>query len=289
VTAASQAIDVVHREVSADYFRTMRVPLRRGRPFTSADRAGAPPVVIVNESLARAWFPNEDPIGRRVSPDREPDSTTNWSTVVGVVGDEHQESPAAEPKMEVFAPLWQEDARGMVLVARTGGDPAATAPAIRRVVAELDPSLAIRSTETLKEVAARSVALPRFLMTLLVVFAAVGVTLAVVGVYGVLAQVVRQRTREMGIRIALGAGSGDVQWMVVRHGLGLAAAGLAIGAAVALVAARALRGLLYGVPAADPLTFAAAVGVLAMTVLAASWLPARRASQADPAIALRAE
>jgi putative ABC transport system permease protein len=126
-------------------------------------------------------------------------------------------------------------------------------------------------------------------MTLLVAFAVVGVTLAVVGVYGVLAQIVRQRTRELGIRIALGAGSGDVQWLVVRHGLALAAAGLAIGAAVALVASGAVRGLLYGVPAVDPLTFAAAVAVLGLTVLAASWIPARRAGRADPAVTLRAE
>ncbi len=289
VTAASQAIDVVHRDVSPDYFRTLRVPLRRGRPFTGADRADAPPVVIVNETLARAWFPAEDPIGQRVSFDRAPDSTSSWFTIVGVVGDEHQVSPAEAPKMEVFRPAQQEDSRGMVLVARTGGDPAAAAPAIHRLVAELDPGLAIRSTETLDDVAARAVALQRFLMTLLVVFAVVGVTLAVVGVYGVLAQIVRQRTRELGIRIALGAGRGDVQWLVVRHGLALAAAGIAIGTAVAVVATRAVRGLLFGVPAADPVTFAAAVTVLALTVLAASWIPAQRASRADPAIALRAE
>jgi putative ABC transport system permease protein len=191
--------------------------------------------------------------------------------------------------MEVFAPAHQDDSRGMVLVARTTGDPAGVMPLIRRVVTELDPTLAIRSTETLSEVAARSVALERFLMTLLVVFALVGVTLAVVGVYGVIAQVVRQRTREMGIRIALGAAAADVRWMVVRHGLRLAAAGLVIGAGAALVATRAIRGVLYGVPAADPVTFAVAAGVLGMTVLAASWLPARRASRADPAVVLRAE
>jgi putative ABC transport system permease protein len=289
VTAASQAIDVVHRDISPDYFRTMRVPLRRGRPFTGADRPDAPPVVIVNETLARAWFPTEDPIGQRVSFDREPDSTSTWFTIVGVVGDEHQVSPAEAPKMEVFRPAQQEDSRGMVLVARTDGDPAAAAPAIHRIVAELDPGLAIRSTETLADVAARAVALQRFLMTLLVVFAVVGVTLAVVGVYGVLAQIVRQRTRELGIRMALGAGRGDVQWLVVRHGLALAAAGIAIGTAVAVVATRAVRGLLYGVPAADPVTFAAAVAILGLTVLAASWIPAQRASRADPAIALRAE
>jgi putative ABC transport system permease protein len=133
------------------------------------------------------------------------------------------------------------------------------------------------------------VAFQRFLMTLLVAFAGVGATLAVVGVYGVLAQVVRQRTREMGIRIALGAGTGDVQWLVVRHGLVLAGVGLGIGAAAALGATRAVRGLLYGIPAVDPVTFAVAVGALGVTVVAASWLPARRASRADPAVALRAE
>ena len=289
VTDASQAVDVVHRDVSPDYFRTMRVPVLRGRPFSDADRIDAPPVVIVNESLARTMFPGADPVGQRISFDREPDSTSAWYTVVGVVGDEHQASPAEAPKMEVFAPAHQEDSPGMTLVARTDGDPAALAPLIRRVVGELDPQLAIRSSETLNEVAARSVGMQRFLMTLLVVFALVGVTLAVVGVYGVLAQVVRQRTREMGIRIALGASTGDVQWMVVRHGLRLAGTGLVIGAAVALFATRAVRGLLYGVPATDPASFAAAAAVLGLTVLAAAWLPARRASRADPAVALRAE
>ena len=289
VTEASQAVDVVHRDVSPDYFRTMRVPLRSGRPFTEADRSDAPAVVILNETLARNMFAGEDPLGQRISFDREPDSTSAWYTIVGVVGDEHQASPAEAPRMELFAPAHQEDARGMTLVARTGGDPMALAPLIRRVVAELDPQLAIRSTETLDEVAARSVGMQRFLMTLLVVFAVVGVTLAVVGVYGVLAQVVRQRTREMGIRIALGASTGDVQWMVVRHGLRLAGAGLVVGAGVALLATRAVRGLLYGVPASDPASFAIAAAVLGLTVVAAAWLPARRASRADPAVALRAE
>jgi putative ABC transport system permease protein len=289
VTPATQAMDVVHRDASPEYFRTMRVPVLRGRPFGAADREDAPPVVIINQTLARTAFPDADPVGQRVSFDREPDSASTWFTIVGVVGDEHQVSPAEAPKMEIFAPARQEESRGMVLVARTAGNPAGAAPAIHRIVAELDPALAIRSTETLDDVAARSVALPRFLMLLLVVFAIVGVTLAVVGVYGVLAQVVRHRTRELGIRIALGAASGDVQWLVVRHGLTLAGAGLAIGAVVALAATRAVRGILYGVPAADPVTFAVAMALLALTVLAAAWIPARRASRADPAVALRAE
>ena len=289
VTDASMAVDIVHRDVSPEYFRTLRVPLLRGRPFTRADGIGAPPVVIINEALASAQFAGQDPVGQRISYDREPDSTSAWYTIVGVVGSEHQSSPADAPKMEVFNPLHQDDRRGMTLVARTGGDPAAVAPAIHRIVADLDPALAIRSTQTLNEVAARSVAMERFLMTLLVVFAVVGVTLAVVGVYGVLAQVVRQRTREMGIRMALGAASGDVQWLVVRHGLRLAAAGIVIGVATALVAVRAVRGVLYGVPAADPVAFGVAVALLAATVVAAAWVPARRASRADPAVTLRAE
>ena len=289
VTPATQAMDVLHRDVSPDYFRTMRVQVLRGRPFSEADREDAPPVVIINETLARAAFAAEDPLGQQVSFDREPDSASTWYTVVGVVGDEHQVSPAEAPRMELFAPARQEESRGMVLVARTAGDPAGAVPAIHRIISELDPALAIRSTDTLEELAARSVALQRFLMLLLVVFAAVGVTLAVVGVYGVLAQVVRQRTRELGIRMALGAESRDVQWLVVRHGLALAGAGLAIGCVMALTATRAVRGVLFGVPAADPVTFAIAVALLGLTVLAASWVPARRASRADPAVALRAE
>jgi putative ABC transport system permease protein len=219
-----------------------------------------------------------------------PDSSSVWRTIVGVVGDERQATPAEPARAEIFAPVAQAAVGRMTLVARTpSGDPAALAPALRRAVAELDPQLAVPAVETMEAVAARALALQRFLMTLLLVFAGVGLSLAVVGVYGVLAQVARRRTREMGIRIALGARGRDVRWLVMRHGLRLTVVGLALGAAVALVATRAMRGLLFQVPPADPLTFAVVAAVLAATAGVASWLPALRASRADPSITLRAE
>ncbi len=281
--------EVQHREVTPDYFRTMRVPLLRGRAFTDADRPDAPPVVIINEALAREFFRGENPIGQRLCFDQHPDSTSVWRTIVGVVGSEHQSSLATEPRIEIFQPLAQSPGDRMILVARASGDPAALAPVLRRTVGELDPEIALGSVRTMDEVFAASMALPRFIMTLLVLFAAVGLVLAAVGVYGVLAQLARARTREMGIRVALGARASQVRWLVVRHALGLVLLGVAIGAVASLGATRALRGVLYDVPPSDPLTFAVVSALLAGVAVLAAWLPAVRASRADPTAALREE
>jgi predicted permease len=282
-------VDVVHREVTRGYFPLMRVPLVRGRLFTEADRGGAPPVVLINDALARRYFPREDPIGKRVAFDRTPDSTSVWRTIVGVVGDEHQTTLSKEPKIEFIAPVVQDPRRGMTLVVRTGGDPSALAPAVRRLVAELDPKLAIQTVTTLGEVRRESLATQRFLVTLLLAFAGTGLLLAVVGVYGVMAQVAKGRVREMGIRMALGARTSEVRWLVVRQGLRLAGAGLGLGMAGALVGTRALRALLYAVTPYDPTTFLAVPALLFITAAAASWLPAARASRADPVTVLRIE
>jgi ABC-type antimicrobial peptide transport system permease subunit len=177
----------------------------------------------------------------------------------------------------------------MTLVVRTGGDPLTLAPVLRRLVADLDPKLAIESVETMAEVRRASVATQRFLMTLLLVFAVTGLLLAVVGVYGVMAQVAKGRLREMGIRMALGATRSTVRWIVVRHGLRLAGMGLGLGLAGALVGTRAMRALLYAVTPSDPATFLAVPALLLVTAAVAAWLPARRASRADPVTVLRAE
>ena len=177
----------------------------------------------------------------------------------------------------------------MVLVARASRDPAALAPLLRRIVGELDPEIALGSVRTMSEVFVASMALPRFIMTLLVLFASVGLVLAAVGVYGVLAQLARARTREMGIRVALGARASQVRWLVVRHALGLVLLGVTIGAIASLGATRALRGVLYDVPPSDPLTFAVVSALLAGVAVLAAWVPAVRASRADPTAALREE
>ena len=287
--------EVLHREITPDYFRTMRVPVIRGRGFTDADGATAPAVVVINDVLARAYFRDQDPIGQRVAFDRRADSASIWRTVVGVVGSEHQEGLATPARAEVLAPLAQDPRPTAWLVARrrcadaAPCDASSLVPIIRRVTGEMDPLLALGTPRLLASVYADSLARQRFLMTLLLVFAGVGLLLAVVGVYGVLAHLARRRSREMGIRIALGARSQQVRWLVVRHGLRLTLVGLALGGGAALLATRAMSGLLYRVAPSDPVTIVAVAAVLALTSVLASWFPALAASRADPAVALRGE
>ncbi len=283
--------EVVHREVLGDYFRTMRVPLLKGRTFTDADVRGAPPVVVINDVLAKRHFPNDDPVGRRIAFDATPDSTSYWRTIVGVVGSEHQGSLAQPARSEFFAPLAQDPTRGMTLVvrARQGRDPVSLAQPIRRIVRELDSLLAIQDLRPMTEVHAAAMARERFTSALVLVFAVTGVVLALVGVFGVLAQLVQSRWREMGIRLALGAQRAQVRWLVVRHGVSLLVLGIGIGVLVALGTTRVLSTLLYEIRPTDPLTYAAVAVLIAAAGLLAAWLPALRASTANPATTLRAE
>jgi ABC-type antimicrobial peptide transport system permease subunit len=228
-------------------------------------------------------------VGQRISFDRIPDSTSVWYTIVGVVGSERQASLAIEPRIEVFTPFAQTPNEYMTLMLRSSVPPASLGTSVRQLVRELDPELAIVSMDPMEALWSRSVASQRFFMTLLLAFASVGLTLAIVGVYGVIAQVARRRTREMGIRIALGARAIQVQWLIVRHGLRLVLIGLTLGIAAALGATRAMRALLYEVAPSDPLTFLTVPLLLVVTALGASWLPAARASHADPAHTLRIE
>jgi ABC-type antimicrobial peptide transport system permease subunit len=194
-----------------------------------------------------------------------------------------------EPLIEVFAPFAQEVPSGARLLTRVGGDAESIGPAIRRVVSEMDSDVPVSEMRSMDAIRDTSLARERFLMTMLVLFAGVGLLLAVIGVYGVLAQVARRRTREMGIRIALGAPAGSVRWLVVRHGLAMVSAGIAIGISAAAIATRGLSALLYHVAPADPMTFVAVPAILALTGVAAAWIPALQASRADPAITLRSE
>jgi putative ABC transport system permease protein len=266
----------------------MKTPVLAGRVFTIDDRADGPPVVVINEAFARQHFKGQDPVGKRVTFDRVPDSTSTWNTIVGVVKSQHQMKLSLEPQIEVFESVVQSPS-GLHMVLRTAGNPASLGPAVRRTVAELDPALAIESMRTMDEVRGRSLARERFLTTLLLVFAGVGLALAVVGVYGVMAQMARRRVREMGIRLALGAQANDVRWLVVRNGLRLVIVGLVVGTVGALAATRAMQVMLFGVAPRDPLTFVSVPVVLVLTALVATWVPATYASRADPATALRAE
>jgi predicted lysophospholipase L1 biosynthesis ABC-type transport system permease subunit len=245
--------------------------------------------VIVNEQVARKYFKGQDPVGQRITFDKVPNDSSQWATIVGVAGDERQKALSAEPLTEVYEPLPQDPTNAIALMTRTDATPDALAPAIRHIVAEMDPELAISSMRTMDAIRFTSLARERFLMTMLVLFAGIGLLLAIVGVYGVLAQVARRRTREMGIRIALGAPATQVRWLVVRQGLRLVLSGLAIGIVVSLMASRGIAALLYRVAPADPITFASVPVLLAFTGLAAAWIPATQASRADPAIALRSE
>ena len=193
--------DVMHRRASPDYFSVMREPLLAGRFFTPQDRLGAPDVLIINQALADEAFGKTSPLGQRMAFDRTPDSASTWYTIVGVVGNERQTSLALKPRTEVFSAFAQDANSYMTVVARSAGDPAALEPALRRALREVDPNLAFATMTTMTEAMARSVAMQRFIMILLFTFAGVGLTLALVGVYGVIAQLSRRRGREMGIRL----------------------------------------------------------------------------------------
>jgi putative ABC transport system permease protein len=287
--ANKSGLEVVHREITPEYFSVMHVPVLAGRAFTAEDRTGSPMVVIINQSLAKKYFASENPIGRAISFDRVPDSTSTWRTIVGVVGDEHQRTLAADPRQEFYAPVAQDTRRALYVMVRTSGDPAAIGPAVRRTIGSIDPNLGVLSMRPLPGVVAASMARERFFTTLMTVFASVGFVLAMVGIFGLMAQLVQRRAREMGIRIALGASTARVRWLVVRHALTLASTGVVIGLGAAMLATRAIERLLFGVTRLDPIAFVSIPILLALTAVAASWLPATRATRADPAIALRTE
>ena len=282
-----KALDI--RIATPGYLPTVGIPLRRGRLFTSADRQGSQPVALLNEAAVHEHFPNEDPIGKHIVMGWGRDSTTVTGTVVGIVGDVTQSSLDEPTVSEIWFPHAQVPFTEMSVVVQAQGDPAGLGAVVRRTVQGLDADLPVSDFRTLESVVARSVAQPRLYATLLAVFAALALLLAALGVFGVMTYAVAQRTREIGIRMALGAAGGDVVRMIVRGGLTLAGAGVVIGLGVAFVATRVLRTLLYGVSATDPATFASVAVLLVGVALVASWIPARAATRIDPNVALRAE
>ncbi|HEY4129166.1 MAG TPA: FtsX-like permease family protein, partial [Gemmatimonadaceae bacterium] len=281
--------EIGHRTVSASYFKTMKVPLLRGRTFGPEDRAGATPVAIINDVVAQSYFKGDNPIGQRIAFDKVPTAKTNWYTIIGVVGSEHVNGLSVAPIAEAFAPETQSPTKYLVALVRTSGDPIAVAKSIGNVLHDLDPTLALTLVRTVDSMRDESMARVRFLTTLLLAFALIGVTLSVVGVYGVLAQLSRNRTREMGIRIALGAQASTVRWLVVRQGLQLTMVGLVLGGTIALFATRMMSSLLFSVTPRDPATLFSVSLFLAGTSVLAAWLPARKASRVDPMAALRAD
>ncbi len=275
------------RIVAPGYFGAMRIPLERGRGLTAADRAEAPPVVLISETMARQFWPNENPVGARLQinwthPDVHPE-------IVGVVGDVHGSTLDGDLRPMVYYPQAQEASGSMTIVARHGANAAGLAGAVRAAVRELDRNLPVSDVATMSTRLVRSMSDRRYPMLLLTVFAALAVVLAAIGIYGVLSYAVNQRRREFGVRIALGARGADVLRMVIGSGMRLTLTGVAIGAVGAALGARALGRLLYDVRPTDPLTFAAVAGVLTVVALAAICFPALRATRVDPITVLRSE
>jgi putative ABC transport system permease protein len=278
-----------HILVSPDYFRTLGIEQRAGRAFTDADDANAPQVIIINEALARQYFTNQDPVGRRMQfGDYSP--TGPWLTIVGVVADVKY-SGLREAVQPAIYTAFQQNLwwRSMYLAVKADGDPLGLVNTVRNEVQALDRDLPVSQIKTMDQLMSDAVAEPRVYTLLLGIFGAVALLLAALGIYGVMAYAVTQRTHEIGVRLALGAQSGDVLRLVVSAGMRLALLGIAIGLLAAFALTRLMSKLLFNVSPTDPLTFALIVLLLLGVALLACYLPARRAMKVDPMIALRCE
>jgi putative ABC transport system permease protein len=285
--------EVPVREISPGYLKTMHIPVLRGRGFTEADSASSTPVIVISQSLAKEFFPNEDPIGKHMSlelTDKFLEIPTTQREIVGIVGDVKIEGLDSDRSMAaLYQPFEQVPSPYMTLVLRTSNNPVGVISALTAAIHEIDPSQTLIDTMTMDEVVATSLAQRRFTMMLLVTFSALALVLAAVGIYSVLSYAVRRRIREIGIRMALGAQVRDVVRMVVVDGMRPALIGVVIGFVGALALGRVLASVIFGVSSRDAITFAS-VSVLLLTVaLMASVLPAYRAAQVEPVITLRDE
>jgi putative ABC transport system permease protein len=269
--------------VTPGYFETMRIPIVSGRDFRPSDTADAPQVVMVNEAFARQHWPGEDPLGRRLTMGRG----SGWMTVVGLVGNIRHLGPASPPRPEFYQPHTQNSFSFMAFVVRTHGSPSSMVPSIRAAVARLDPAQPISGVNTMERHLATALSRPRFLSTLVAVFGLLALLLSVVGVHGVMAYSVTQRTREIAIRSALGATNASVMALVVVKALRLALAGTVIGVAASLALSRLLRGLLFGIEATDAATYGAVAATLIAVGLLAAAIPALRATRIPATETLR--
>ena len=275
--------------VSADYFKAMGIPLRRGRVFTERDIKDSPRVAVINETMAKKIFPDEDPIGKRITFDNRQKGNPEWFEIVGIVGDVKQYGLDQTTTMQTYEPYIQQTFPYMTLVVRTTGDPTNLNAAIRSEVLKLDKEQPTTNFKTLNEFFSISIAQQRFSVVLLGVFAVVALVLSAVGIYGVLSYAVTQRTHEIGIRVALGAGRRDVLRLVVGQGMLLTVIGVAGGLGAAFALTRLMASLLFGVTATDAVTFASVASLLLAVALLACYIPARRATKVDPLVALRYE
>jgi putative ABC transport system permease protein len=273
--------------IGPDYFRTMKIPLLHGREFVPSDTTTAPQVAIINETAARSFWPDQNPVGRRLTLGRAPDEEVR--EIVGVVKDSKYRRLNDESRPTAYVPFAQDYRANMALHVRTSGEPGAMLAAVRREVQALDASLPLYNVKTLEEQKSNSLYTSRMAATLLTVFGLLALGLAALGLYGVMAHAVNRRTRELGIRIALGAQAGDVLKLILMQGLMLALIGVGIGLLAAFALTHWIESLLFGVRPTDPLTFTAIAVGLTLVALVACWIPARRATKVDPLTALRHE
>ncbi len=271
--------------ITRDYFRVMSIPLLKGRTFTGTDASGAKEVVIINEALARSFWPDEDPVGRRLSSS----GSNQWFEVVGVVGNSRRWSISNEFMPEVYFPYAQNPDSNMKLMVRAAVDPQALTGAIRTQISRVDGNIPVYAVSTMKQIVTESASGRQFITLLMEIFALVAMALAAIGIYGVISYSVARQAHEIGIRMALGAERKSVLLLVLRQGLLMTLIGLAVGIGGAVTLTRVLSSLLFGVSATDPLTFAAVAILLAIVSVLAGWIPARRASRVDPMVALRYE
>jgi len=284
----TQKEDIIASDVriSPDYFRTLRIPLRRGRYFTDADSETSQQVLIINDALARLAFPNVDPIGKRINmgSETEPD----WWSIVGVVGDVKYKTLAEQAEPAFYHAIAQNPSGSNFLMIKTDIlDPSSLTSAVRNEVKALDADTPVTQVKTLQQHLSSDVAQPRFRTTLITVFALIALVLASIGIYGVISYTVSHRTNEIGIRMALGAQRRQVLNMIIGQGLKLAVASVTIGLAAAFALTRLMKNFLFGVSATDPVTFGAVATLLLGIALLACYIPARRATRVDPVIALR--
>src|SRR5215510_3663669 len=280
--------EIRHKTITPDYFLAMEMNLLSGRFFDQSDNAKGPPTIIVNEAFARRCFPGEDPVGKRVKFAR-PNEKGDWETIVGVVRNEKQDSMSAEPQPEAYKSQLQETQSSMALVVRTAVDPKTLIGAVREEVRRLDKDLPPYDVKSMNELIYESLARERFTTVLLAIFAALALTLASVGIYGVMSYSVSQRTQEIGIRMALGAQRRDIFKQVVGQAMRLAGVGVAVGLGSAFVLTRLMETLLYRVSTTDPLVFGMIAFLLSGVSFVASYIPARRATKVDAMVALRYE
>ncbi|MGH9843320.1 MAG: FtsX-like permease family protein [Blastocatellia bacterium] len=265
----------------------MGIPLRAGRSLTGRDREGQPGVVVINETLARRYWPNESALSKRLK--LGPNPNAPWLTVVGVAGDARNFGLDTEARPEAYVSYLQSPSERMRVIIRTATEPLSLAPSVRTSVRAFDQDLPFSQVTTMEQLYAKSVAQRRLNLLLLAILAGVALLLAACGTYGVMAYTVAERTREIGVRMALGARAGDVLSLIVRQGMRLTVLGVLLGLTASFALTRLMRTLLFGVSATDPLTFAGFALLLTFVALLACWIPARRATKVDPMVALRCE